>query len=72
MKITTNRFEYCELTEQDIASISNIIRDMAWNDTINVLLNNDKELIDKFSTKGLSAYQEAIKMKEKIIKLKQQ
>ena len=34
MKITTDRFEYCELTEQDISPISNIIRDMAWNGTV--------------------------------------
>lgn len=72
MKITTDRFEYCELTEQDISPISNIIRDMAWNDTINILLENNKELIDKFSTKGLSTYQEIIQMKAKIAKLKQQ
>ncbi len=61
MKIITDRFEYEELSLLDLSKIEKVARDMAWNDTINVLLDNDKKSIDDFSKKGLSEYQSAIK-----------
>lgn len=67
MKISTSRFEYCELKLSDLSVIENISRDMAWNDTINILLDNRKEDIDKFSTPGLSMYSDIIREQSQIL-----
>lgn len=45
MKIDTDRLKFEELTYYDVSKIENIARNMAWNDTINLLLDNDIEVL---------------------------
>lgn len=64
MKIETSRLEYNELSCDDIETIKNIAHDIAFNDTINLLLDYDKDTLEKFlDKKNLVAYQDIIKHK---------
>lgn len=62
MKIVTSQYEYNELTLLDVSKIEKISRDMAWNDTINLLLDKDKNVVTNFpEKKELFKFQDMVK-----------
>lgn len=41
MEIYTDRLKFSELSLLDVSGIAQIAKDMAWNDTLNLLLRSD-------------------------------
>lgn len=41
MEIYTDRLKFSELSLLDVSGVAQIAKDMAWNDTLNLLLRSD-------------------------------
>lgn len=69
MKIDTDRLKFEELTYYDVSKIENIARNMAWNDTINLLLENNIEVLKKYpNVKELINYRSKIIEQTELLK----
>lgn len=60
MKIETDRLEFVELKPEDYKEIASIAREMAWNDTINMLLDDGQQEGLKNFNPELAKYRETI------------
>ena len=60
MKIEINRLEFVELKQEDYKEIAAIACNMAWNDTINILLDDDQQEGLKHFNPELAQYRKII------------
>lgn len=74
MEIYTDRLKFSELTLLDISKVAQIAKDMAWNDTLNLLLRKDidETAFNYFGKTKLYPYKQKLKdagYTEKLIEL---